>query len=137
MHSRIGRISAVVIFIVAAATPAIGKADIHPALRMEFSVKESDLSDLMMVLTRYAEKAGFTVENVGPHMPPKNNRPIFYVNLRRSDATKITVTNFLEMNQVLLFLYLPKQDAQSLQLIDPLIAQLRERWPDIHVYIGM
>ncbi len=131
------RLSAVVIFVVAAVMLAIANADIQPALRLEFSVKERNFSDLMDVLTRYAEKAGFTVEDVGPHMPPKDNRPIFYVNLRRPDSTKIVVTNFLERNQVLLFLYFPKQDTRSMQLIDPLIAELRERWPDIHVYTGM
>jgi len=133
----LNRLSAVVIFVVATVMPAIGNADIHPALRMEFSVKESDFSELMSVLAHYAEKTGFTVEDVGPRMPPKDDRPIFYVHLNRPDSTKITVTNFLERHQVLLFLYLPKQDTHSIPIIDPLIAELRHRWPDIHVFTGM
>ncbi len=112
-------------------------ADVKPTLRMEFQVKESNLSDLMEILTRYAKKEGFTVEDIGPHMPPKENRPIFYVNLRRPDSTKIIVTNFLEKSQMLLLLYVPRQDAQSQQLIDPLISEIREKWPDIHVYTGL
>jgi hypothetical protein len=70
-------------------------ADSKPVLRMEFQIQESSLSDMMEILTRYAKKEGFAVEEIGPHMPPKENRPIFYVNLTRQDAVKITVTNFL------------------------------------------
>jgi hypothetical protein len=131
------RLAVAIIFMVAAMMAAGATADIKPTLRMEFQVQESNLSDVMEILTRYARKEGFTVEDTGPHMPPKDNRPIFYVNLRRPDSTKIIVTNFLEKNQMLLFLYVPKQDTQFQQLIDPLISEIRERWPDIHVYTGL
>jgi hypothetical protein len=131
------RFCAAVISMVAVMTATGANADIKPALRMEFQVQESSLSDVMKILTRYAKKEGFTVEDVGPHMPPKDNRPIFYVNLTRQDSTEITVTNFLKQNQMLLAFYVPKQDTQSQHLIDPLISELREKWPDIHVYTGL
>src|SRR5262249_14316682 len=111
-------------------------ADIHPVLRLEFRVQENDLNDVMEVLTSYGKKEGFSIENLGPRMPLKDDRPVFYVVLKRGDSDRVTVTNFLERNQILLALYTQKHDAQSLQVIDPLISQLRERWPDIHVYTG-
>jgi hypothetical protein len=131
------RFCAVAALIVAVMTAAGADADIKPALRMEFHVQEAGLSDLMEILTRYADKEGFTVEDIGPHMPPKDSRPIFYVNLKRQDSTEITVTNFLKQNQMLLAFYVPKQDAHSQHLIDPLISELREKWPDIHIYTGL
>jgi hypothetical protein len=131
------RVCAAVIFMVAVMAAIGANADIKPALRMEFEVQESSLSDLMKILTRYASKEGFAVEDIGLHMPPKDNRPIFYVNLRRQDSAEITVTNFLKQSQMLLAFYVSKQDAQSQQLVDPLISELREKWPDIHVYTGL
>ncbi len=131
------RVCAAIMFMFAAIAATGARADIKPALRMEFEVQESSLSDLMEILMRYAEKEGFTVQDIGPRMPPKDKRLVFYVTLIRPDSTEITVTNFLRQNQMLLFLYAPKQDAQSRQLIDPLISQLREMWPDIHVYTGL
>src|SRR5690348_1634043 len=83
------------IFMVAAMAGTGVNADIKPVLRMEFQVQQSSLSDVMEVLTQYAKKEGFTVEDIGSHMPPKDNRPrpIFYVNLKREDSTEITVTD--------------------------------------------
>lgn len=114
-------------------------ADIKPALRMEFHVQESSLNEVMEILTRYAKKEGFTVVDLGPRMPPKDKRPVpvFFVRLIRQDSTEITVTNFLRENQMLLAFYVPQQAAQSQQLVDPLISELREKWPDIHVYTGL
>ena len=132
------RFCTAVIFMVAIVVAAGVNADTKPALRMEFLVQESSLSEVMKILTRYAKKEGFTVEDVGPRMPPKEKRPVFYVNLTRQDSTEmITVTNFLRQNQMLLFFYTPKLGAQSQQLVDPLISELREKWPDIHVYTGL
>ena len=91
----------------------------------------------MEILMRYAKKEGFTVEDIGPHMPPKDNRPVFYVSLTRQDSTEITVTNFLKEDQILLFLYVPKQDTEYQRLVDPLLSELREKWADIHVYTGL
>lgn len=125
------------IFMIAAMAATVASADVKPVLRMEFQVQESGLNDLMEILTRYANKEGFTVADIGPHMPTKKNRPVFYVNLIRHDSTGITVTNILRQNQMLLAFYVPRQDAESQHLIDPLISALREKWPDIHAYTGL
>jgi hypothetical protein len=111
-------------------------ADIKPVLRMEFHVQENNLDEVKEILTRYAKKEGFTVDDIGPRMPRKHDRTVFYVILQRGDSERVTVTNFLERDQVLLGFYTTKQDAQSVRVIDPLIADLREKWPDIHVYTG-
>jgi hypothetical protein len=44
---------------------------------------------------------------------------VFFVGLTRWDSTEITVTNFLNHDQMLLAVYVPKQHAQSQQLVDP------------------
>jgi hypothetical protein len=126
------------LFVVAtmAATSINAGTNLVPALRMEFQVQESSLSEVMEILTRYAKREGFTVENIGPNMPRKENRRVFYVHLIRQDFVEVTVTNFLKRNQMLLGFYYPKQTAHPEQIIDALISELREKWPDIHVYTG-
>jgi hypothetical protein len=111
-------------------------ADSMPALRMEFHVEESTLSELLDVLTRYAEQEGFTVENIGPNMPHKDRSPVFYGILLRQDSNKVMLINIGKQDRMLLLFYMPKQDADSQRLADRLIFQLREKWPDIHVYTG-
>mgnify|MGYP001308344635 CR=1 FL=1 len=128
---------AAVLFVVAIMAAASVNADTEPSLRMEFQVQESSLSEVMEILTRYAKTEGFTVENVGPNMPQKDNRPVFYVNLTRQDSARILVTNFLKQDQMFLAFYHPKQAVHPEQIIDPLISELREKWPDIHVYTGL
>jgi hypothetical protein len=104
---------------------------------MEFRVQESSLEDVMEILMRYAKREGFTVANTGPHMPPKENRQVFYVQLTRQDSARITVTNFLKHDQMLLGFYYATQTNRPEKIVDPLISELREKWPDIHVYTGM
>src|SRR5262245_33309639 len=104
------RVCAAVIFMFAVIAPTDASADIEPALRTEFEVRESSLNDLMEILTQYANKEGFIVEDVGPHMPQGQQADIL-LNLKRQGSTEITVTNFLKQNQMLLGFYASKQDA--------------------------
>jgi hypothetical protein len=128
---------AAVMFAVALIAVASVNADTKPALRMEFQVQEGSLDQVMEILTRYAKREGFTLEDIGPHMPPKDNRSVFYVHLARQDSAEITVTNFLRHDHMLLAFYYAKQAAHPEKIIDPLLSELREKWPDIHVYTGL
>jgi hypothetical protein len=103
---------------------------------MEFQVQESSLSDVMEILTRYAKSEGFTVEKAGPSMR-HDNRPVFYVVLTRDDSARVTVTNFIKQDQMLMAFYYPKQAVHPEQIVDPQLSALREKWPDIHVYNGL
>jgi len=123
--------------VVAMLATAGANADSNPARRMEFHVQESGLSDVMEVLTRYAAREGLTVESIGPRLPPKGNRIVFYVNLTRGDFVEITATNIIKQDQMLLGFYNPMYATQSEQIGDALISDLHEKWPDIHAYTGM
>ncbi len=109
---------------------------VQPSFRMEFQIQEKDLDSLMEIPVRYAQKEAFSIEDVGPNMPPKDNRPVFYVNLKRQDSAQFTFNNFLRRDQILLFFYKPKQVTQVEAIVSPLVEQLRERWSDIHAYVG-
>lgn len=112
-------------------------ADISPTLRMEFEVQQSDLSDVMKILTKYANDEGLTIENMGPRMPPRGGRPVFYVKLVRQDVTILIVTNFVRPDQMLIGYYAPTHGTDPQRPIEPLISEMRQRWPDIHVYTGL
>jgi hypothetical protein len=127
---------AAVLLLVAIMATAGANADTKPALVMEFHVQESSLSDVMEILTRYAKREGLTVKDIGPRLPPRGKRTVFYVNLTRQDFAEITATNIIKQDQMLLGFYYPKQAAHSEQIGDALIHELREKWPDIHVYTG-
>lgn len=126
-----------ILFVIAIMAAASVNADSKPSLRMEFQVQESSLDEVKEILMQYARKEGFAVENIGPHMPPKGNRPVFYIHLARQDSAEITVTNFLRQGQMLLFFYYARQADHPEKIIDPLLSELRKRWPDIHVYTGL
>jgi hypothetical protein len=90
----------------------------------------------MEILTQYAIREGLTVENIGPRLPPRRNRTVFYVNLTRGDFVESTATNIIKQDQMLLGFYYPDQATHSEQIGDALISELREKWPDIHVFTG-
>jgi hypothetical protein len=133
--TRYGLFSAILL-VVAILVTAGAYADTKPARVMEFHVQESSLSDVMEILTRYAQREGLTVENIGPRLPPRSNRTVFYINLTRQGFAEITATNLIKQDQMLLGFYYPKQAANSEQIGDALVSELREKWPDIHVYTG-
>lgn len=134
MHCRFAAFAIFLVAIIAGTSVYAETA--QPSFRMEFQVQEKDLDNLMAILVRYAQKEAFSIEDIGSNMPPKDNRPVFYVNLKRQDAAEFTLTNFLRRDQILLFFYKPKQITQVEAIAAPLIKQLRERWPDIHAYVG-
>ena len=130
------RFFAAVPLVVAILATAGANADSSPARRLEFHVQESNLSDVMEILTQYATSEGLTVENIGPRLRPTGNRTVFYVNLTRGDFVEITATNIIKQDQMLLGFYYRKHPAHSEQAGNALISDLREKWPDIHVYTG-
>jgi hypothetical protein len=124
------------LFVVAIMPAASVNADTKPSRRMDFQVQEASLGEVMEILTRYAKTEGVIVENIGPNMPQKDNRPVFYVNLTRRDSVRILVTNFLKQDQMFLAFYYPTQAAHPEKISAALISELRQKWPDIHVYTG-
>lgn len=117
------------------ASTSVGAQNIMPLLRLEFSVQESNLSEVMEVLQRYAKSESFSIRDIGPRLPPKESRVVFYAILTRDDNAEIKVTNFLRKDQMLLFFYPPKGSHPE-QIVEPLISELRQKWPDIHTYTG-
>jgi len=103
---------------------------------MEFHIQESTLSDVIEILTQYATREGLTVENIGPRLPPRGNRIVFYVNLTRGGFIEVTATNIIKQDQMLVGFYYSDQANRSAQIGDVLISHLREKWPDIHDYTG-
>ena len=130
------RLCAAFLFVIMVKAAANANCGMQPTLRMEFHVQKTDLSYVMEVFTRYAEREGLSIEDIGPSLPPRSNRTVFYAVLRRQDFNEIKVTNFIRRDQMLLIFYCSKQAADSEQIGDALIAELREKWPDIHVCAG-
>jgi hypothetical protein len=131
------RLCAAVLFVAAILAAGDANADTKPVLVMEFHVQESSLNDLMEILTRYAKSEGLTVINIGPRLPPRGNRTVFYVSLTRQGSAEIRATNIMDQNQMLLGFYYPKEAASTEQIGDALISQLRQKWSDIRVYTGL
>ena len=119
-----------------AGTSICVQADTAPSRRMEIPVPQDELAKLSSTLSEFAQKESFSFEDIGARMPFKDNRPVFYVRLIKSDSNEITATNFLEQNRVLLFHY-PSNQGNSFEEFDKLINELRRKWPQIHPYSGL
>ena len=132
------KIAAVLLFLGMTAISTAAQAKIDPSpVRMEFQIETKDLNELMMILVRYSNNEELRLENVGSKMPQKENRPIFYVNLYADDVFKITVSNFLREDKVLLLFYEKKEESRAKSAFDSLTSQIRARWPDLHIYDGL
>jgi len=130
MRKTLRNIFCVVAMFLAVAT---GACSYTPTLNMQFEVRPTDLPEVMEILVRYAQKEDLTVLDVGAQLPPKENRRIFLVKLRRQGYPYVTTENFLKQDQMIVSFYVSKQDARFQEVVDALLSELRQRWPDIHV----
>jgi len=108
-----------------------------PKIRLEFEVTASDLSQLSELLMRFARDEGFSISDHGAKMPPKNGRPLFWMELSRGSLVEVDVNNIRSENRVFVWIYELSPNPEFDEVAGRLEKVLREKWPNIAPYKGL
>jgi hypothetical protein len=81
--------------------PSAAVTAMHPEpilkVRLEFRVRPDELHELRSVLLSFAAEERLTVNDVGTRIPPKQERPLFHIELEQGASVQVVVTNIREV----------------------------------------
>ena len=107
-----------------------------PKVHLELQIAADDVTELRQLITDFAKDEGFAFEDVGPELPPRQGREVFYILLKRSDI-EVLVDDFLEQYRFGVAIYDLKSRPEFESVAARLEAMLRNRWPDrLRPYTG-
>ena len=113
----------------------VGGQDEAPKLRLEFVSEPDKNREVRAFFLRFAHEEGFSFEDAGARMPPKNGRPIFLLALRKTEKIEIIVTGLSETKFfVALYEHSPSPDFEKIS--SQIATRLKQRWANTHLYMG-
>jgi hypothetical protein len=110
---------------------------IRATIRLTLPINPSELSELHEVVTKFADKEGLQLHDLGPKMPPKDGRPVFLMRVDEDKSFFIVMLNIERQDEVSIGLYNtpPRPDfAEKAERFQKII---KERWPQLAPYQGI
>lgn len=105
-------------------------------VRLEFRVRPGELHELRSVLLSFAAEERLTVNDVGTRIPPKQERPLFHIELEQGASVQVVVTNIRAEERMFVWVYELQPGSRFEQLGSRLQEVLRRKWPTLAPYDG-
>ena len=103
-------------------------------VRLEFRITPDELAELRSVLLKFAQTERLAVNDVGTKMPPRQERPLFYVELDRGSSVQLVVTNIRAEKRMFVWVYELEPASDFARLGSRLEEVLRRKWPTLAPY---